>query len=256
MEFPDVAKYAAALLVVIALIMALHWVLRRFFADGAKGRPTALRRRDRRLGVIEAAQVSPRHRLLLVRRDDREHLLLIGGATEIVIETDIPHVSGEADVRVRPVEPRLGAERERGGGSYRPADEFEPRAPAARRPLTTPGFGLPGRDDDDFGDDRPEREYGAGEPVRRGDYRDRDRDEEVEDHSPFAALSSSPYGRDDRASGSGRSPVPGRGERSATDYHVVDDDADDRSGEEDRERDVPDPTESRILSRFLKRDEP
>ena len=42
-----------------------------------------------RLGVIEQATVDSRRRLLLVRRDDVEHLIMTGGPVDVVIETGI-----------------------------------------------------------------------------------------------------------------------------------------------------------------------
>src|SRR6266705_6718439 len=43
-----------------------------------------------RLGVIEQAAVDARRRLLLIRRDDVEHLIMTGGPVDVVIETGIP----------------------------------------------------------------------------------------------------------------------------------------------------------------------
>lgn len=39
--------------------------------------------------MVEARAIDSRRRLVLVRRDDREHLLLIGGANDVVVETGI-----------------------------------------------------------------------------------------------------------------------------------------------------------------------
>ena len=42
-----------------------------------------------RLAVIDAAAVDGRRRLVLVRRDNIEHLLMIGGPSDIVVEPNI-----------------------------------------------------------------------------------------------------------------------------------------------------------------------
>ncbi|MFX4827856.1 hypothetical protein ABTB65_19095, partial [Acinetobacter baumannii] len=42
-----------------------------------------------RLAVIDAAAVDGRRRLVLVRRDNIEHLLMIGGPSDVVVETNI-----------------------------------------------------------------------------------------------------------------------------------------------------------------------
>jgi hypothetical protein len=42
-----------------------------------------------RLGVVEQATVDNRRRLVLIRRDDVEHLIMTGGPVDVVIETGI-----------------------------------------------------------------------------------------------------------------------------------------------------------------------
>ena len=46
-------------------------------------------RPERRLAVVEHAAVDNRRRLLLVRRDGVEHLIMTGGPVDVVIETGI-----------------------------------------------------------------------------------------------------------------------------------------------------------------------
>jgi hypothetical protein len=46
-------------------------------------------RPEPRLGVTEQASVDSRRRLVLVRRDDVEHLIMTGGPVDVVIETNI-----------------------------------------------------------------------------------------------------------------------------------------------------------------------
>ncbi len=72
-----------------ALLLALFillWLFRRIFGS-AQSR--IARNRQPRLGVIEAAIVDDTRRLVLVRRDNTEHLLMIGGPGDVVIETGI-----------------------------------------------------------------------------------------------------------------------------------------------------------------------
>lgn len=47
------------------------------------------RARQPRLSVMDAAAVDSRRKLVLIRRDDVEHLLLIGGPTDVVVEQNI-----------------------------------------------------------------------------------------------------------------------------------------------------------------------
>src|SRR5450631_4316970 len=72
---------------VLALIGLAAWLVRRF-AGNRLGANTN-RGRMPRLAVIDAAAVDGRRRLVLVRRDNIEHLLMIGGPTDIVVEPNI-----------------------------------------------------------------------------------------------------------------------------------------------------------------------
>jgi flagellar protein FliO/FliZ len=76
-------KFALAFLLVLGLIALGAWTLRRF-GLGMAG-PVG---RGRRLAVVESLALDARHRLVLVRRDDREHLILLG-AGETVVESGI-----------------------------------------------------------------------------------------------------------------------------------------------------------------------
>lgn len=78
-------RFVVALAFVLALIGAMAWLARRFgFAP-----PPRLPGQPRRLKVIETLALDARRRLVLVRRDQTEHLLLVGGATELTVETGI-----------------------------------------------------------------------------------------------------------------------------------------------------------------------
>jgi flagellar protein FliO/FliZ len=76
-----------AFVAVLALIGVAAWLVRRF-AGNRLGTNTN-RGRMPRLAVIDAAAVDGRRRLVLVRRDNVEHLLMIGGPTDIVVEPNI-----------------------------------------------------------------------------------------------------------------------------------------------------------------------
>ena len=76
-----------AFIVVLALIGLAAWLVRRF-ANSRLGANTT-RGRMPRLAVIDAAAVDGRRRLVLVRRDNIEHLIMIGGPTDLVVESNI-----------------------------------------------------------------------------------------------------------------------------------------------------------------------
>ncbi|MBC9875963.1 flagellar biosynthesis protein FliO [Bradyrhizobium sp. INPA01-394B] len=93
--------FIVAFIVVLALIGVAAWLVRRF-ATTRLGANTQ-RGRMPRLAVIDAAAVDGRRRLVLVRRDNVEHLLMIGGPTDIVVEPNIVRAaSGRDQIPQRP----------------------------------------------------------------------------------------------------------------------------------------------------------
>src|SRR5438105_4546788 len=121
-----------AFVVVLALIGAAAWLVRRF--AGSRLGTNANRGRMPRLAVIDAAAVDGRRRLVLVRRDNIEHLLMIGGPTDIVVEPNI--------VRAQPAREQVAtraAVPAREPAPMRPAQRSEPLVPRpAPRPSEPP----------------------------------------------------------------------------------------------------------------------
>jgi len=85
MEFVDILHYVFALVLVLALIGLAGLAAKRF---GVPGVTKAAR--DKRLAIVESLMVGPRQRLLIIRRDDVEHLVLTGADGARVIESGIP----------------------------------------------------------------------------------------------------------------------------------------------------------------------
>src|ERR1700752_4916386 len=79
----------------LALLGVAAWLVRRF--AGNRLGPNTNRGRMPRLAVIDAAAVDGRRRLVLVRRDNVEHLLMIGGPTDIVVEPNIVRATPSRD---------------------------------------------------------------------------------------------------------------------------------------------------------------
>ncbi|MDW6026471.1 flagellar biosynthetic protein FliO [Mesorhizobium sp. BAC0120] len=114
-NFAPAVLWTVLALVVLVIVLIVIRIFRSMtfgtFVAGGRNRKT-------RLAVMDAAAVDSQRRLVLVRRDDVEHLILIGGPTDVVVERDI----------------RLHTP------SRRPAGQAEPlaEAPARQRPPETP----------------------------------------------------------------------------------------------------------------------
>jgi flagellar biogenesis protein FliO len=80
-------RFFIAFVVVFALIGVTAWLIRRFGSGALSG--AGARGRAPRLAVIEAGAVDGRRKLVLIRRDNVEHLIMIGGPTDIVVEANI-----------------------------------------------------------------------------------------------------------------------------------------------------------------------
>lgn len=103
MEFETYIRFIVALLFVLALIGLLTWLVRHF---GLGGRIGSRNRGKSRIGVVELAPVDAKRRLVLVRRDGREHLILLGASSELLVESGFSPPGGaetkaEADLEDR-----------------------------------------------------------------------------------------------------------------------------------------------------------
>ncbi len=88
-------RFAIAFGVVLSLIAITFVALRRF-----AGRKLPLgnggRARQPRLGVLDAFAIDARRRLVLIRRDNVEHLIMIGGPNDVLIESEIVRAPAQA----------------------------------------------------------------------------------------------------------------------------------------------------------------
>jgi flagellar protein FliO/FliZ len=86
-EIPLITQFFLAFLIVLGLIWAAAWALYGIskerlgttYAGGGRSR----------LSVVDSASLAERRRLVLVQRDGVEHLLIIGGPTDVIIEANI-----------------------------------------------------------------------------------------------------------------------------------------------------------------------
>jgi flagellar protein FliO/FliZ len=91
-ETPLALRFFIAFMVVLGLMGTCAWLIQRFRGTGLTA--IANRGRQPRLAVIDSANVDGRRRLILVRRDNVEHLLMIGGPTDVLVEPSIVRAAG------------------------------------------------------------------------------------------------------------------------------------------------------------------
>ncbi len=86
MEPVQYLKYIVGLLIVLGLIALITLLARRFgMVPRASRDPSA----PKRLSVIDVMSIDAKRRLVLVKRDDQEHLLLLGPERDVVVERNI-----------------------------------------------------------------------------------------------------------------------------------------------------------------------
>lgn len=130
---------AGALILLIAVLVIIRLVRGMTFGTFVSGG----RNRKTRLAVMDATAIDSHRRLVLIRRDDVEHLILIGGPTDVVVEQNIrigqvrrPALTGEQPQETAPRQQPRPVEQQRQVEQPRPV---EPRpAPPQIRPPAPP----------------------------------------------------------------------------------------------------------------------
>lgn len=136
-DMPPFVKFFIAFATVLILIGLTAWLVRRFGANRLGG--ANARGRQPRLAVIDAATVDGRRRLVLIRRDNVEHLLMIGGPTDLVVEPNILR-AGQRDGAREPArpEPALRSQSTDNAFPLQPVNEPPPPSPPAYSAPVTP----------------------------------------------------------------------------------------------------------------------
>lgn len=100
-SFASAARWIIALIVVVAMIFAALWAWRRFGPGG--GVRMSSRGKQPRLGIVDVSNVDGTRKLVMLRRDDVEHLVMIGGPNDVVIESGIRQAEPVAALAPAPV---------------------------------------------------------------------------------------------------------------------------------------------------------
>jgi len=85
MDAIEIARYFGALTLVLGLV-GLAWVAARKYGLPGMVNPSGARR----LAVVETLMLDARHKLYLIRRDNMEHLIVLGPQGAATIETGSP----------------------------------------------------------------------------------------------------------------------------------------------------------------------
>jgi flagellar protein FliO/FliZ len=101
---------AAAAIALLAAVALIAFVFRSLFGHGLK-LPKNGRTRPARLGIVDAFDLDRKRQLVIVRRDNVEHLVMIGGPNDLVIESQIARSEsreprGYREAKYRDNEPR------------------------------------------------------------------------------------------------------------------------------------------------------
>jgi len=88
MDLATYLRFALALVFVLALIGGLAFVAKRFGWGGAA--PVRKPGSRRRLSLVESLPVDAKRRLVLLRCDETEHLVLLGPGQDVVVGAPRP----------------------------------------------------------------------------------------------------------------------------------------------------------------------
>ncbi|MBL4801441.1 MAG: flagellar biosynthetic protein FliO [Emcibacter sp.] len=93
METSAYFQFIMALLFVLALILLLAYGAKKF---GLMARVTvhSPKTKDKRLNIVEILPIDARRKLMLIRRDNVEHLIMLGLDRDMVIEQNIKTKAG------------------------------------------------------------------------------------------------------------------------------------------------------------------
>lgn len=115
MEFAEIWRFALAFFVVCALIGLVSIIAKRYFRAGF----SLPRQRESRLAVTERLMLDPRHQLLIIRRDNKEHLIIQHPQGVSIVEqgfnsltTETPVIAPNLKRQSLSLEPELADEEE------------------------------------------------------------------------------------------------------------------------------------------------
>lgn len=90
-ELPQALRLVIALCIVFLIMGGLAFALKKL---GLATSSTIKSGDKKRLKIVESTPLDARRRLVILKCDDREHLVILGANSEIIVDKDIPSVDG------------------------------------------------------------------------------------------------------------------------------------------------------------------
>lgn len=89
MEWMLLLKAVLSLMLVLGLLLVTLWALKYMQINGSRCRFFKKLDKNRRLEVVEIQRIDAKNSAVLLRRDNVEHLIILG-ASNLLVENDIP----------------------------------------------------------------------------------------------------------------------------------------------------------------------
>ncbi|MCJ2058940.1 hypothetical protein MKL09_20625 [Methylobacterium sp. J-048] len=150
-EGSPIVQYVVIFAVIFTALAAIVFTVRRLTGRSLTlpGR-TPARGRQPRLGIVDVYELDRARQLILLRRDNVEHLLLVGGPNDVVVERNIqrsqrpmPEATLRADGGSEPLAEPLPDPMAQGGRLAEPPRALAEIAGRRSEPLFDPGFEMP-----------------------------------------------------------------------------------------------------------------
>jgi hypothetical protein len=136
-----IVQYIVIFAVIFTVLAAIVFLVRRLTGGGTALQTRGARARQPRLGIVDVYELDRARQLILLRRDNVEHLLLVGGPNDVVVERNIQRGQRplpESTLRPEPVAEPLPDPLAEAGRLPEP-----PRAIAETSRRTDPPFEMP-----------------------------------------------------------------------------------------------------------------
>lgn len=146
-----IVQYVVIFAVIFAALAAIVFTVRRLTGRSLAlpGRPGS-RGRQPRLGIVDVYELDRARQLILLRRDNVEHLLLVGGPNDVVVERNIQRAQRPlTEAALRPelapesLDEPLPDPLVQGGHLPEPARALPEMTARRSEPLFDPGFAMP-----------------------------------------------------------------------------------------------------------------